>query len=225
MVIPAYKEEGYIGKCLKALTQQTVKPHCVVVALYAPGGVRDATVVISQAYGARVVGVDRPGIGPARSIGVDATHAEAILNIDADSEPAPDFAERLLDALDHGDVAAFGFGNWREEEATLAERAFVGLYSMFKELIPNGQCYGGLMVGREAYYAVGGFRDVPFEDTDLSFRLALAFPFRVRYVPEAFAYTSARRLRGLLEKNPLAYVDYMKAYRKDGEETVPPGDS
>ncbi len=211
VVIPVFREGEYLSKAITALRTQNVKPRKIIVVDYVKDGQR--TEVSDK--GAEVWEIFTPGIGRARALGCEKSTADCILNIDADSEPDPDLARLLLREIEEGGaIASFGFGNFKDGEDW--EKFGVGLFSLYKQLIPNGQCYAGLMVARYAYDFVGGFRDVPWEDSDLSFRLAFAYPLRVKYVPEALATTSPRRHRGL-GKNVFALIDYTKAYRGDKE--------
>jgi cellulose synthase/poly-beta-1,6-N-acetylglucosamine synthase-like glycosyltransferase len=210
VVIPTYREDAYIHRAIAALKEQTVKPGKIIIVDYVKDkiktDIRETSVEVWEIY--------EPGIGAARAFGCERSTAECILNIDADSIPKKDLAQQLLISIKKGAVASFGFGTFGEGEDW--ERFAMGLFSLYKAVIPNGQCYAGLMVARYAYDFVGGFHNVGWEDTDLSLRLALSYPARVKYVPEAVASTSDRRLRGIL-KNPLAMLDYSKAYRGNAE--------
>ncbi len=71
---------------------------------------------------------------------------------------------------------------------------FMIVLSWYKSIIPEGWTVAGIIVTRKAYNAIGGFQDVlAREDRYFSYDAMLAFPMKVRYVPETVMVTTDRR--------------------------------
>jgi glucosyl-3-phosphoglycerate synthase len=131
VVVPARDEEELIGACMRALAaQDTDAPFEVVLVL---DRCRDATEAraVAAADGLRlhVLRVDG-GVGRARRAGMDfaLTRLAAdglIATTDADSEPAPDWLRRQLEAVERGARAIGGridLGTHALPAAALARR-------------------------------------------------------------------------------------------------------
>lgn len=82
VVIPAYNEEKYIGKCLESIASQTEKPDEIIVV---DNNCIDKTVEIAQKFGARIVKEKNQGMIPARNAGFDSAKYEILGRIDADT--------------------------------------------------------------------------------------------------------------------------------------------
>lgn len=208
VVIPALDEAEVLPRLLARLRTGAAEDRADEVVVV-DGGSRDGTVELARAAGAVVVRTER-GRGRQLAAGAEATSAELLLFLHADTVPAPGALVALRAAFRDPSVNATGMAQridahgflfrWIERAANARVRRF-------------GLVYGdsGLAVRHEVYRAVGGFSDLPlFEDVDLSRRLARSAPgasssssspsspsspgdARPRFVPEARLHVSPRR--------------------------------
>jgi glycosyltransferase involved in cell wall biosynthesis len=92
VVIPAYNEEKYLGKCLESLQNQTEKPFEIIVVDNNSG---DKTATIAKKMGARVITEKQQGISFSRNAGFDAVKGDIIARIDADTIAPNNWLEKI----------------------------------------------------------------------------------------------------------------------------------
>jgi peptidoglycan/xylan/chitin deacetylase (PgdA/CDA1 family) len=99
VVIPAYNEELWLERCIRALQrQQTAVPYEIIVV---DNNSTDSTAEIAQRLGVRYVFEPRQGLTFARQAGEDAARGEIVAHTDADSEAPPDWIERIAREFQH----------------------------------------------------------------------------------------------------------------------------
>lgn len=186
VIIPTLDEERLIGKTLRAI--RSLELDEVIVS---DGGSSDATLAIARRHNCRIV-TSSSGRGQQLAAGANAATGDLLWFVHADTEPPPDAAEQIEEALAKPAVVG---GHFRVafDGAKSPARAFARIYRAAQYF---GLCYGdsAYFVRREAYDAVGGFRSLPlFEDLDLRNRLTRVGRFVA--VP-ASVTTSGRRFAG-----------------------------
>lgn len=208
VVIPAFNEQGEIGRCLESLGCQTYQEFEVIVV---DNGSTDDTALIAESFGVRVVTEPRRGIASARQAGFEAAQGAIVVSTDADTVVPPNWVEQIVEAFREGPelIAVFGPFRYRSDSAP---RPFVN------RIIPY--CSSGLAVGqrvtfrlgrphfpgsnfavrRDAFFQVGGFRSPMsgrlysyWEDVQLGLKLNRIG--EVRYLPDLIVTASARKLR------------------------------
>ncbi|HSX05887.1 MAG TPA: glycosyltransferase family A protein [Candidatus Saccharimonadales bacterium] len=93
IIIPAYNEERYLGRCLDSIAAQTVKPYEVIVV---DNNSTDKTVEVAQSYSfVRVLHETKQGRAHAQAAGFNAAHGELLARTDADAVFAPDWTTRV----------------------------------------------------------------------------------------------------------------------------------
>jgi glycosyltransferase involved in cell wall biosynthesis len=92
VVVAALDEERWIERCLLALLRQTHPSYEVVVV---DDGSTDATALLAERLGVRVLRQPHLGAGAARDAGLRAARGEIVVFADADDVYDPDFLERL----------------------------------------------------------------------------------------------------------------------------------
>lgn len=173
VIIPTFNEARSINRTLDAAKSIRGRVEVIVV----DGGSFDGTVETVRGRGAQM------------HAGACAAHGDALWFLHADTQPCPESAERIIEALRDPKVVAGNF-NIRFDGTRRAARFLTWLYPQLRRL---GLCYGdsAIFVRRESYEQVGGFQPFPiFEDLDLVRRLRKRG--RIAHLP-AFITTSSRR--------------------------------
>jgi len=163
IVVPTLDEEESLARHLPAAREAADE---LVVS---DGGSRDGTIAVARRVGALVV--EGPaGRGGQLARGAAATRADVLLFLHADTRLPPGAAEAVRSAVAAG-AAGGGFRlrfDDRRALFRLGER-LIGLRTRLTRLPLGDQ---GQFVTREAYEALGGFRDQPIlEDLDFALRL------------------------------------------------------
>ena len=98
IVIPAYNEERYIGACLNSIAVQSVKPLEVLVV---DNNSTDKTVQTAEKYPfVRVLHEKRQHQVFAQAAGFNASKADILGRIDADSVLPPDWTKKVITAFE-----------------------------------------------------------------------------------------------------------------------------
>lgn len=199
IVIPAYNEELYLGRCLEALSCQTCPAECFEV-IVVDNGSADATAEIARCYGARVLVELRKGVARARQTGFEAAQAEIIASTDADAMVCSTWVSRILShfGADPGLGGVYGPVYWPEGrplERVLLRYAGTWVLRSSNRLSCTLWWGSNFAVRREVFRAAGGFPThwASGEDTDLSLRVSRIA--EIRYDPAMVVCASPRRAR------------------------------
>ncbi|MGD9968757.1 MAG: TIGR04283 family arsenosugar biosynthesis glycosyltransferase [Hyphomonadaceae bacterium] len=183
IIIPALNAGGSIGATLASAAG-------VDEIIVIDGGSSDATVAAAEAAGARVI-VTARGRGRQLAAGAVAARSDWLLFLHADTVLAPEWLGVAHEhmASGRGTAAAFRFAlddsSW---QARLLERG-VDLRTRWLGLPYGDQ---GLLIDRELYDELGGYRPIPImEDVDLVRRIGAKRLIQL----ECAAITSATRWR------------------------------
>lgn len=191
IIIPAFNA----GKSIAATLASAAGVDELIVV---DGGSTDATVVAAEAAGARVIGAAR-GRGRQLAAGAAAARSEWLLFLHADTVLAPGWLSsvRAHMANARGTAAVFRFAldddSW---QARLLERG-VDLRTRWFGLPYGDQ---GLLIDRELYGRLGGYRPIPImEDVDLVRRIGAE---RLKQLKCAATTSAARwRRRGWMRQS------------------------
>ncbi len=188
VVIPALNAARCLGRTLDALGGASGRAPVLV----ADGGSTDGTAELAARRGARVVSAPR-GRGTQLAAGAAAAGEGWMLFLHADTVPEPGWAEAVERfTADPANLGRAGYFALRLDEDAPAARRVERLVAWRCRAL--GLPYGdqGLLIHRDLYRAVGGFRPLPLmEDVDLVRRLGRR---RLAALPAA-AVTSAERWR------------------------------
>lgn len=202
VIVPAYNEEKVVAATVQSLLEADLPDFEIIVV---DDGSKDRTAeVVRAAYAnnPRVRLITKPNGGKASAIntGVEASHSEIVVVIDADTVLAPD-ALRLLAQRFHDEAVGAVAGNAKVgnpvtllarfqsieymTSQNLDRRAFEALNAI--AVVPGA--IGGWR--RSALMEIGGFTsDTLAEDADATMRLLRA-GWKVVYEPRAVARTEA----------------------------------
>jgi glycosyltransferase involved in cell wall biosynthesis len=204
VVVPAKDEAAYLPECLESLhDQRTDREYEVLVV---DGDSDDATAEIAREYGATLVEqpndlVEHQGasasdssqsrIADARHRGAERADGDWLAFVDADTVLDPAYLDAMLRFVRREGLAGASsrcrmVGPAR---ATVMEATINHVFPrLARPVLPGFNCF----VRRDAYFDVGGFPDVPNEDTAFSRTLGREWP--TGYHPEVLVETSARRI-------------------------------
>jgi len=201
VVIPAYNEEGYLGRCLAALAHQTYPADCFEV-IVVDNGSTDATVEIARRYGAQVIVEPRKGVARARQAGFAAAQWEVIASTDADTVVSSFWVARIAAHFRTAPALGAVYGPVHWSDCRLAEQLALR-YPVTWLLWASNHVRRSLWWGsnfalrRQVFWEAGGFPvqwgEGSGEDTDLSLRVSRIAP--VRFDPDLVVYASPRRAR------------------------------
>jgi len=200
VVIPAYNEEAVIGRCLNALTNQTVKAEEIILV---DNNCHDRTVEIAQKFPVRIIREKRQGISYARNAGFNAARHEIIGRIDADTTVFPNWVETLKKSFaDEQSVGVTGPYHFRNLPLPQINETLNTLFLVYLPRLIHGHflTYGsnmGLLKSawkKIAPQVIMNNREV-HEDWDLSIWLSKIG--KIAFVPQLQVGVSARRLINL----------------------------
>ena len=191
VVIPTLQAGGHLGRALEALIPAR-EAGFVAEVVVADGGSSDNTVALAQDWGARVIRVPL-GRGGQLAEGAAAASGEWLLFLHADTVLARGWERAAAAFIASGEAAKAAVFRFAIADEAPAARRLERLVAWRCRAL--GLPYGdqGLLIGREFYDRLGGFRPLELmEDVDIVRRIG-----RGRLVMlEAPAVTSAARYRG-----------------------------
>lgn len=201
VVVPAYNEELWLGRCLDSLAQQeTSYPFEVLVV---DNNSTDGTAAIAAGYeGVRVVHESRQGLVPARQAGQAAAVGAVVAHTDADSVLPPDWVERIGRAFEERPGLVLVSGTMCFPTAPLRARLVQTLanwivlvwWLLTRRLAVVNGC--NFAVRADALAAAGGFAvDLP-DIGDSRILSILKLYGKVALLRGRLVRTSARRFRG-----------------------------
>lgn len=200
VVVPVYNGASVIGRCLDALTRQTVSPDEFEIIVVDDGST-DATAEVAARWASEhptvalcLLRQERGGPASARNSGARAARGPLLLFTDADCRPTPGWMAALLAEFAHPDPPAGLMGSYLTDQPDLAGRfaqmEFEDRYHLMSrhrqiDLIAT---YSAAFQ-RDLFLAEEGF-DPSFpnnEDVEFSYRLS-EHGHRMHFVPEARVY-------------------------------------
>jgi len=202
VVIPAYNEEKYLGRCLWALSNQNY-PRSLYEVIVVDNGSTDSTAGIARSYGARVIQEGRKGIARARQRGAQAARGEIIAFTDADTAVPPHWLARIVAhfAADPSLGGVYGpvyFSDGRPHEKIIMKYPVTWMLALSNRVRRTCCAGSNFAVRKDAFWKIGGFNGfdgtgLMGEDVYLSLRLSRVT--KIIFDPELAVYTSARRAR------------------------------
>lgn len=185
IIIPAYNEAAYIGKCLDSVIKAVTRTPDEIEIMVIDNASTDKTAAIAASYsGVKVFKETRQGTNFARQLGLDKCTGELIANIDADSILPNNWLSYALKKFQNNDqlVALSGpyvFYDFKYIWRVLSKFYFWLAYPVF--VINNrlwnkgGAIMGGnVVIKKSALEQVGGYNTaLKFygDDTDTAQRL------------------------------------------------------
>lgn len=197
LVIPAYNEERFIGKCLDSVCNNPRSRFREIIVV--DNGSSDATAKIAETYlSVTVVREYKKGANCARQKGFETATAECIAYIDADCMLSPDWfqkAEKYMADSDvvllNGPITYYDGPRWLRVAVLSIQWTALPLSHLFITFLIGGN----FIVRRSALKEVGGFNcDIAFYGDDADLATRLKGKGKMLFRMDFWVYTSARRL-------------------------------
>lgn len=193
VIVPVLNEEKYLVRTLQSIANQnTTIPYELVVA---DNGSTDESVHIAERYADTIVHCDEKGTGACRHCGAKRANGTYLAFIDADTIIPDNFLAWMHDKFRSENMVAFSVGFKFSDQSPsvklaekIANQYLIMRDKIFKTTLPGFDT----CVRRDAYFEIGGYRNVPLEDIDFSRRVIKIG--KIRYFPEVTVINSSRRL-------------------------------
>ena len=196
VVIPAFNEEEFIGRCISSLERQSL-PRKEYEIIVSDSSSTDNTVKLAKKQGVRVVSCKKHSAGYGRNYGAKKAKGELLAFIDADTLASESWLEGVKEGLEGG-VACTGPIRALEKDSLLL-RAYFRWWSLQSRasVAFNYPIYPGFnfAVRKSAFNRLGGFKtkDITTEDLDLS--LGLRKIGKAGFNGKMLVYSSTRRFK------------------------------
>lgn len=219
IVIPTYREEDYIQRCLISLTKQSVYDRMEVIISDFDDGTRLTERAVNSLGFERVryLKCPRMGIAFQRNFGVEHSIGKYLINLDADTYFRDlDSIERLVQPIEAGLALLTHCSVKLEDHPDVdilnPQRMVWDTVIKSQLFLPIAQA-SGLTTTREVFDRIGGFMDVQGEDW--YFTAMFTYHYGIDWkimLPDVVVYTSPRRYA----KQPLhRMLDYTRGFRGD----------
>lgn len=212
VVIPAYNEEEYIGKCLKSLFAQSEKAEEIIVV---DNNSTDKTVSIAKSFGVKVIREKQQGLTPARNKGFNQANGDIIGRIDADTRVPKDWIKKIKKRfIQEKDLVALSGPTIFEDKKfnkflAFPEKIFI---ASFKKAIGSDLLYGpNIALRKSAWEKVKNITclndKIVHEDLDLAIHLSQLRIGKVVFDKTHKVGASERRWKHLMP-----YIEYPYRY-------------
>ncbi len=205
-VIPAYNEEALIGTCLDAVVREVERSGAAAEIIVVNNASTDRTREVAESYpGVTVVDETRKGLVNARRAGFEASTAELVANIDADTQVPEGWIDTVLESFRRQPELVALSGPYVYHDLSLWNRFLVrlfyvisfGVYLLNRFVLRVGSMIqgGNFVIRRSAWLKAGGYdTTISFygEDTDVAVRMSRVGP--VKWTFKLPMLTSGRRL-------------------------------
>ena len=197
VVVPVYKVEHYIERCVRALMEQTFQDaEFIFVDDASPDGSMDIVKKVTSEYNKNVRFLSHnqnKGLPAARNTGLEAATGEYIYHCDSDDWPEVTLLEKMVDAAD-STKADFVYCDYYLSFTSNERRLFQPSYSDSTEMLEKGFLAGMMKYNvwnklvRKSIYIDNGFRSPETHNKggeDLMMVKVLRMANKVAHVNEA----------------------------------------
>jgi glycosyltransferase involved in cell wall biosynthesis len=216
VVIPAFDEEGYLGRTLASLNsaraflreRESVSTEIVVV----DNDSSDSTARVAREFGANVVRETVHNIAKVRNTGAEAAGGDVLVFVDADTTVPAELLSRIAAVMSQPDCLG-GALDTDYRPLKLTSKVYLRAWRVAGKLA--GLAQGATQFcRRDAFHALGGYDETLYMGEDVDFyhrlkRLARRRRGRVSFIDDVRVTPSTRRFnqwgfgRTLVWTNPL----------------------
>ena len=190
IIIPIYKVENYLRKCIDSVLEQDI-PLSKYEIILVDDGSPDACPQICDNYAAaheniRVVHRENGGLSAARNSGIEVAHGEYIMFVDSDDYLEPNVLGALMKRMEDGqlDVLRYNYQNVRDNGEVFVPHKTGKPYFDYSSEVVDGEtflnerlgyaCYAwAFVLKRELLDGCIFTPGIYFEDTDWTPRMLL----------------------------------------------------
>lgn len=196
VIVPAYNEEGLIGKCIASLEKQSL-PREGYEIIVSDSSSRDRTLEIAKEHSVRIVKCKKHSAGFARNAGARKARGKTLAFIDADTIASKNWLKGVKQGLEKN-IACTGPIRALENDSKLLS-AYFRWWSFQSRLtvILGIPIFPGFnfAVSKKAFKKAGGFvtKNITTEDLDLSLKLRKIG--RIGFNQKMLVFSSTRRFR------------------------------
>ena len=154
VVIPIFKVEQYLDRCVESILAQTIKDLEIILV---DDGSPDACPELCDAWAARyqtikVVHKPNGGLSSARNAGIEVASGDYIGFIDSDDYILPDMFECLLNTLqtNSADMAICGY-QYVDQESGAVDPIETGKSPLIDEVLSREEAYEKIVASRQGY--------------------------------------------------------------------------
>ncbi len=200
MVIPAFNEEKFIGKCLASVVNQVVLADEIIVV---NNNSTDKTEAIVKKFGVKIINEKVQGMIPARNRGFNSAKYEIIARCDADTEVPKDWIKIIKNNFKKGGIDALTGPVFFNDSEILKSTKTIPADLAWKsfKLIARGRKYligPNMIITKKIWKQVKDTVEMDdkkvHEDIDLSLKIAKVGG-RIRYDSSLIVGMSARRIK------------------------------
>ncbi len=156
IIIPAYNEESYIGRCLESLKRQAY-PEDRIEVIVVDNGSTDTTPAIARDHGARLEIDAEARVGGLRNHGARMSRGTVLAFLDADCVAPPNWIETAVAELGGDETLGAIGGNYLvEDRASWIEKVWAVRPATRRQRVPY-LAAGDLILRRRIFEDLGGF--------------------------------------------------------------------
>jgi glycosyltransferase involved in cell wall biosynthesis len=172
VVVPVYNAMSFLSRTVPALVQ-AVETHGAAELLFVENESTDGSAEWLRQYGAQVLRAPGATISATRNFGARTGRAPLLAFVDADCLVPPEYLRCIEEAMKNPRIDACGSPYRLPESPHWVERVWHDVHEQQGETVVTYLPAGNFAIRREAFEAVGGFRDdlITGEDADLGLRL------------------------------------------------------
>jgi peptidoglycan/xylan/chitin deacetylase (PgdA/CDA1 family) len=200
IIVPARNEEQFIAKCLASLKDQTYKGDYEIVVV--DNCSTDRTAEIARSFGVKVIKADKEkNVFYARQAGANATNGDIIVQADGDTLYPRHWLEKIAAKFKtHPEAVALSGRFLYREKFTWAlvelnVRNYLNKISTALFGRPFLVCGATFAFRREAFVAVGGYKDIPYSADQHGITTKFRKLGKILYDEKIYVLTSARSVR------------------------------
>jgi len=200
VVVPAFNEEKYIGKCLTSIFRQEVPADEVIVV---NNNSSDETESIARSFGATVIREKVQGMTPARNRGFNSAKYEIIARCDSDTVVPENWIKIIKNDFRKGNIDALTGPIFFNDSEILKSTKTIPADLAYKSfrLIARGRKYligPNMIITKKIWDQVKNLVEMDdkkvHEDIDLSLKIAKVGG-RIKYDQSLIVGMSARRIK------------------------------
>ena len=208
IVIPAYNEETYIGKCLESIAMEKTRGRFDVEIIVVNNASDDRTGEVARSFSfVKVVDEPRKGLVRARQTGYEASTGELVANVDADTLLPEGWIGTVFEEFSADSELVALSGPYRYYDLSAVTNWSILFWYRLGQMISfintlitrrSGTMLqgGNFILRRSALVQAGGFNlNFDFYGEDTAIAKQMSRQGKVKFIFRLPMYTSGRRLR------------------------------